>query len=374
MPNKKSTEADPQLKPAAETESLKRFSARIFLFCTIVTGFIAAVHLAISLKILILDVLLALTFASAMTPLALWGDKYKIPRPLIVIATYLTVAAFYIGVGFLIYKPFREQIDHLIEQAPIYAEQIRHLYAEILDFAGDGAQYMKVEPGTLRAAALKLVTQTMSATAGILEFLVNAILVLFLSAFLLVESDNICTALLRWIPRENRAKAASLIMPLANRMGGYVRGQMLVSTAVAAFFATGFTLIGVKYGLVLGLLAGILNLIPFVGSMIATGLALFIAADQSMTTFALTLGLFIVEQGIESNFIVPYLLGGQVEMHPLVVLFAILTGATIAGAPGAIVAVPTVAAILLLAQEFILNPLNADIEAAPSAAEADAGT
>ena len=137
-----------------------------------------------------------------------------------------------------------------------------------------------------------------------------------------------------------------------------MRGQILVSLAVSSFLAVGLTLLGVQYSLVLGVLAGLLNLMPFVGSMLTAAFSILVASNQSLVLGALTLGLFALEQWFESNVIVPQLLGKQVELHPILVLFAILIGATLMGLPGALIAVPVTSAGIFLAQEFYLKPLN----------------
>lgn len=340
----------------AELASNKRFAGRVIIFCTLVTVFVCVAQLAIVLKQLIIDVLLALTLASAMAPMAEIAEKKKVPRAVTVAIIYVLVVAFYAGIGYLVYKPFREQVIVFIDQLPHYVDQIHEYYLRALDLAGDSATLFKIEPSSLKAAGTSVFLKTITATGAVFEIILNTILVLFLSAFFVVDAKDIWNRLLKWVPLKHRPRAAAMIAPLESRMGGYVRGQLLVCTAVAIFFSVGFTLIGVKYGLVLGLLAGLLNLIPFVGSMLATVIALFIATTQSVQVFVLTLLLFVVEQAIESNLIVPHLLGKQVELHPLVVMFAILIGATIAGAAGAIVAVPTTAVALYVAQEFLLAP------------------
>ncbi len=359
--------ADLKKLEIAELASNKRFAGRVIIFCTLVTVFVCLAQLAVVLKQLIIDVLLALTLASAMAPMAEIAERKKIPRAATVAIIYVLVVAFYAGIGFLVYKPFREQVIVFIDQLPHYVDQIHNYYLKALDLAGDSATLFKIEPSSLKAAGTSVFLKTITATGAVFEIVLNTILVLFLSAFFVVDAKDIWTGLLKWVPQKHRSRAAAMITPLESRMGGYVRGQILVCTAVAIFFSIGFTVIGVKYGLVLGLLAGLLNLIPFVGSMLATVIALFIATTQSVQIFVLTLLLFVVEQAIESNFIVPHLLGKQVELHPLVVMFAILIGATIAGAAGAIVAVPTTAVALYVAQEFLVTPDEHLAEAATEA-------
>ncbi len=102
-----------------------------------------------------------------------------------------------------------------------------------------------------------------------------------------------------------------------------------------------------------------MNLVPFIGSLLACVFAVVVAANQNIWLAGAVLCLFACEQWCESNFIVPYLLGRNVELHPLIVFLAILIGATLMGVPGALVAVPLASAIQFLAQEFYLKPLNA---------------
>ncbi|MBY0357002.1 MAG: AI-2E family transporter [Candidatus Obscuribacterales bacterium] len=343
---------------------------RLFQRALIATSAVALVACALlllwTLRVIVIDVILAITVASSITPLAETLEKKGLSRLFTVICTYLLVIAFYTAVAFAIAGPFKEQASLFVEQIPHYTAELRDTYNQLLIMLGDKASLLTVHADDLRTPALNMVGRTLNFTAGLMGFSLNTILVLFLAAYFVVQADYIWTHLLLWLPSKNRKRAANLINPLASRMGGYIRGQILVSTAVAAFFSIGLTLIGVKYGLVLGLLGGLLNLLPFVGSIITTILALFVAANQSLLTCALTALLFVVEQACESNFIVPYLLGKQVDMHPLVVLLAILIGATLAGGIGALAAVPICAALLYLAQEFYFKPLQ-ESQADPTA-------
>jgi len=276
-----------------------------------------------------------------------------------VLLTYLVVGSFYVGIGFLLWKPIVEQATLLAQHFPILIDNISNWYDATMESIGLHAP-LKFSPEDLKNVGQVALNRTLDVSAGVLGIILNAVLVLFLSAYFVSNSHRIWASLLKWVPLKHRAKAESLIGPVGNRMGGYVRGQILVSTAVAMFFAVGLSLIGVKYSLVLGLVAGILNLVPFVGSMVVTALAVIIASNQSMLTAALTIGLFALEQTVESNFIVPFLLGSQVELDPLVVLLAILIGATLGGGVGALIAVPIASALLLLGQELYLKPMQED--------------
>lgn len=313
--------------------------------------------LSVQLRVILVDVVIAITLAAAMAPLAVRLEQKNVPRGATVLLTYVTVAAFYATIGYLLWKPIKEQAQLLAENVPNYIASVNAWYESALLHFGMTNQ-LKLSEADFQNIGNMVLHRTLDVSAGVLGIMLNAVLVLFLATYFVMNSHRIWDALLKWVPPEHRSKAASLVGPVGNRMGGYVRGQALVSTAVATFFAIGLSLIGVKYALVLGLVAGVLNLVPFVGSMITTVFAVVIAANQSWLTAALTVALFALEQTIESNFIVPVLLGSQVELDPLIVLLAILIGGTLGGAVGALIAVPITSALLLIAQELYLKPMQ----------------
>jgi predicted PurR-regulated permease PerM len=313
-----------------------------------------------TLKLLLIDVLLAITLASALAPVAEKLEQKKIPRVLTVLAAYLLFLLIYVGITIGLAPALWEQGLALYHHLPGYLAKLMEWYNELRLVTGDQASAVSVGADDIRSVALGLVDQTLNLTAGIVGFLLNGILILFLTAYFVVEAPIIWPNLLKWLPQSRRERFGKLIRPVGSRMGGYVRGQLMVSLAVAIFLGTGLTLIGVKYSLILGVMAGLLNLMPFVGSMLTAAFAILVALNQSVVLAAMTVALFAIEQWCESNFIVPHLLGSQVELHPIIVLFAIIIGATIMGVPGALVAVPTTSAAVYLAQEFYLKPLNED--------------
>lgn len=321
------------------------------------------------LRTLLLDVLLAITVASAIAPLAETLEKHKIPRFVTVLLVYCGVALSYTLVFIALAAPLKEQSQLLAKQIPTFTQQIQNGWAQVLGLLGDKAAMLEeIHAADFREPAIGVAKKTLDATAGLMGLGVNGVLILFLAAYFVIEAEHVWTNLILWVPPAHRARIASLIRPLGAKMGGYVRGQMLVSTAVAIFFGIGFTAIGLHYSLVLGLVAGILNLIPYVGSLFATVLAVFVASSQSLTMVVLTLGIFALEQFVETNFIVPQLLGRQVDMHPLVVMFAILVGGSLGGGVGALVAVPTTGAVLLLLHEFYFKSINPEVGQTETAA------
>jgi len=309
---------------------------------------------------LVICLLMALTLASAIAPAAEWGEKRRIPRIATVLGVYIGAIIIYSVVAYLLFPVMKDQAVSLYEHLPKYVHSLTEKFPPLAEYVGSNGDVMKIDPTRLREFAPNVARHTLSLTAGLMGALANGLLVLFLTSYFVVEAKDMWHKLLLWVPRDKRKRAGELIKPLASRMGGYVRGQILVSIAVACILGTGLWLLRVEYSLVLGALAGMFNLVPFVGSAIAMILSLVIASNQSVELALFVFILFGFEQWLESNFIVPQLLGRQVELHPLLVLFSILTGATLMGLPGALVAVPVASAIQFLGQEFYLKPLNAE--------------
>lgn len=327
----------------------------------IVIFFFAAgllVWLLAKLKMLIVILLLACTLASAIAPVAEAAERRKIPRLLAVFAVYLVAGSVYALIAMALAPIVCEQALNLWQHLPDYMSGLLDFYNRMRELAGEKAAMLNVDLADLRGVAIKLLRQTLDVTAGFFGLILNGILTLFLATYFVVEANEIWPRLLKWLPPGERSRWGALIRPLEARMGGYVRGQLLVSVAVATFIGTGLTLLGVKYGILLGILAGLMNLAPYVGSLSAAVMSVTIAFNQSILLAGLTIGLFALEQWAESTFIVPQLLGKQVDMHPMVVLLSILIGATLMGLPGALIAVPVAAAGLVIAEEFYLKRID----------------
>ncbi|HEY9774189.1 MAG TPA: AI-2E family transporter [Planktothrix sp.] len=324
----------------------------------VILAAVLGVWLLFTLQGLIVSLIFALTLASAIAPVAEWGERHRIKRMVMVTCVYLGVLLTYVFVAVALAPAVTAQAKQLYLHLPNYLAGATNVFEAVKGVAGEQAKGIHMEE-IVHNAAMKIGHETIDATAGLLGLVLNGLLVMFLTAYFVVEADSIWAKLTLWVPLRHREKLSSLIRPLGSRMGGYVRGQLLVSLAVSAFLTIGLSLLRVNYSLILGVLAGLLNLVPFVGSMAACVFALVVAANQNIWLAGATLALFACEQWVESNFIVPHLLGRHVELHPLVVLFAILTGATLMGVPGALVAVPVTSAALFLAQEYYLKPLNA---------------
>ncbi len=351
---------------------------------------LAAYYLLTELTMLIICLIAAITLAAAIAPFARKMQSRGVPRVATIIALYLCILALYSAVGYNLGPMISQQASNLVKlvhnkvqpwalakwhelipdgsgasaiDPDASVPQISGPSEQIKDSIKDAGNKFKnrimESAGSLASGALKL-------TGNVMTFVVNILFVLFLTAYFVVESKTIIDGLLRWLPQDKRARVKDLLPGLENRLGGYVRGQILVSLAVGSIIGLGLTIVGIPDSLVLGVVAGLLNLVPFVGSLTTAVFAIIIGFNQSLTTGLLVILVFIIEQWLESNFIVPHLLGRQVDMHPLIVLFSVLIGGTLLGLSGALIAVPVTTVLLYLAEELYLKKLDQNKSANPA--------
>lgn len=329
-------------------------------FLLIIAGVLLVLAILISqIQAVFVSLIFSLTLASAIAPIAEWMEnKVKCPRVVTIALVYFSVAALYSLLAFFLYPTLKEQAKDLITNVPEYSRGIESHYNDIVSIIHEKAGLDPINEDEVKAVVKGATNRALSFTSDALTALASAILVTFLTAYFVIEAPKIWPKLLRWIPPDQRDRIAGTIRPLESRLGGYVRGQLLVSLAVGTFIGICLTVIQVPHALILAVLAGLLNLVPFVGSLITAVLAVIVAFNVSLGLACATLCVYLVEQWVESNFIVPQLLGNQVELHPLVVLFSILIGASLMGLAGALIAVPIATAIVYLGEEFYLKPLN----------------
>jgi predicted PurR-regulated permease PerM len=306
--------------------------------------------------------LTALILAAAILPAARLGDRYHIPRLVMVAAVYLGAALVLTVLGrFLIPAlvdqgtQFAKQLPALVENVKVWAERVVawgarwDLPVPAYPTGGDG----------LESVGKILLANTLRATAGVIGAVVGFFLILVLAAYLVIDAEHIGRSLNAMLPPAHRARAAALAQPVLGVVGGYVRGQMMVSLSVGFVIAVGLAILGVPYSLLIGGLAAALNVVPFLGSPVAAVLGVLAAFNVSGTLALWTALLFWGTNLLEGKLLIPYFIGRATGLHPLAVLLGILVGANLAGLVGALVAIPLLAGAWEVVRVLYVEPMNA---------------
>jgi putative heme transporter len=188
----------------------------------------------------------------------------------------------------------------------------------------------------------------------IVGFLSALLLVTFLSALMIMERDRARTWTMRFVAPHDRPALDGLLRKAADRLGAYVRGQLLIMgvTGVGSFI--GLTLIGVPFALPLAIFAFLTEAIPIAGPVISGIVMIVIAFAESPIKGILAVGLVVLIQQAESLVLVPVIQGRLISISPVVALLAVLAGSAIGDIPGAILAIPVVAIVMVIIDDVIL--------------------
>jgi len=154
-----------------------------------------------------------------------------------------------------------------------------------------------------------------------------------------------------WIPLQQRVTVRALAREIDAAIAGFVRGQSAVCLILGSFYAVALTLSGLNFGLLIGLISGLITFIPYVGSMTGLILALGVAVAQfwpEYSSILIVLGIFLLGQFLEGNLLAPKLVGKSVGLHPVWLIFALLAFGYLFGFVGLLVAVPLAATIGVL--------------------------
>lgn len=178
------------------------------------------------------------------------------------------------------------------------------------------------------------------------------LLILLLSIYIMLDYGRINTSLLRAFPRPWQPRVLEFSGLVGTAVGGYVRGQLIIAAFIGIFVWLGLMLLGIPSAAAIGFLAGVFNIVPYLGPIIGATPALLLALPDGWVKMLLVVVVFVLANQIEGNFLSPYILSRTTDLHPVTVLLAILIGAGLFGFAGALLAVPAVALIKLTLEKY----------------------
>ncbi|HEU5099023.1 MAG TPA: AI-2E family transporter [Roseiflexaceae bacterium] len=278
------------------------------------------------------------------------------------------IGVLYVLIGALAYALIRSlgpivtaQYTELVGQIPAMRQQVERLIAanQIIDLGGITIDlYAFEEPitGFFTDLAVGLPETLPHLVLTALERLLLFLMYLIVTFYLLLQAEQITNAIYGLVPAPYRAEIRGLGRQIDAIFAGYVRGTLLLIPIMAFFTYIVLTLLGIRYALVIAIATGVLEIIPVIGPWSAAGIAIIVSIFQPTTPFgwshavlATVVGIsYFVLRMLEDSFIIPHVVGHAVHLHPVLVLFAILAGGTLAGPFGLLLGIPVVAVVQLL--------------------------
>ncbi len=316
--------------------------------------------------------LFSFIIAFLLFPMVEWLNKRRVPRVLAILIVYVVIGAVLVGIAAALVPAIIDQANSLFEQLPKqWEEQMAPRLAALqayLQSRGVSSEhirnYMSNAIPTMQQWGItigqKIVTGVQGAVGGIVSLLSVPIIVFYL----LLDARRIRENLMSLAPKRTANEIQNLLNKLAEMLNHYIRGQLMLSFIMFAITTIALSILGVHHALLLGVLAGLVEVIPIVGPTISLVAALLVCYFLPSTSGLLSLvaiawlrplivfAFYMVIQWAEGNILVPRIMGGTLNLHPLTVMFSLLAGGYLAGIFGMLLALPIAASLKVVFEMY----------------------
>jgi predicted PurR-regulated permease PerM len=317
---------------------------------------ILGVFMLYVLRDLVLVIITAVIVASSIEPAVRFFGRYRIHRIPAVLGVYLSAGVLVAGAFYAFVPPLLGELYEFSAKIP---EVAKGLNLNILEKGGDSlekgellfAQIAEGAPAKDLLATLGKISNAsqsfVGVTSGIFGGFFSFIIIVILSFYFAMQERGIENFLKIVVPFDKEAYVIDLWKRSKDKIGKWMQGQLILGVLIFVLVYLGLTIFGVPYALILALLAGVLEIIPVFGPIMAAIPAVLLAFSSGGTTLALWItGFYLLVQQFESNLIYPLVVRKIVGVPPIIVILALIVGAQLAGFLGILIAIPIVAALM----------------------------
>ena len=285
-----------------------------------------------------------------------------------VVATGLITFVFFllaVGIVVLLFPLLQVQVMAFVSRVPHYAGVLHEQAAPILEhlqasLPADALERLHGAAGSYAGEAIQwigsLLKNLWSGGVVLLNVLSLVVITPLVTFYLLRDWDQIVARIDALLPRRAAPTIRAQVREIDRTLAGFVRGQSTVCLLLGVFYAVGLTLVGLDFGLLVGLGTGLISFVPYFGMLVglSTGLGIAFVQFVDMVPVALVAAVFVTGQVMEGYALTPRLVGNRVGLHPVWILFALLAGGALFGFTGVMLAIP-VAAVIGVLVRFALN-------------------
>ncbi len=334
------------------------FSPRTINISTGTIFRLLAVVLVIGFVYLIRDVIVmlfaALFLAALIDPFADFFERWRIPRGLAAVIVYVIGLSVLAGVFILIVPPLIEQMQTFLADFSPIINQATGGDVNYQQFFSSGSfsETLGSTLSTIRSAGVsQAVPQLLQIGSMAFGAVASTVVVFVLGFFLVAEKTALVRAAAFIAPAEYQPFISQLSVKLRERIGYWLRGQFILMFCIFCLAYIALSLLGIPYALLLALLAGLLEVIPFIGPIMAAVPAVILALAISPVHALLTAVLYMLIQTFEGNILVPKIMQKATGMNPIISLLAVLIGLRIGGVAGAFLSIPLTMALSVFLEE-----------------------
>lgn len=301
---------------------------------------IAGIWLLFQIKDILFLVFIAFLLMTAIYPMVLLLERLKIPRAISTFLIYIIVLG---ALGVII----GSAVPELVAQTAKLAVTLPSAAARVLP-------YWNIDFQTLAGQIAPLSANVVSVTIGIFSNILTTFTVLIIAFYFIIERRHAESILTEFLGVSTGRNVARLLRTIEQRLGAWVRGELLLMTFIGVLTYIGLSLFHIEFALPLALIAGMLEIVPMIGPFVAAVPAVLVALSISPILALTVAALYIIVQQIEGNIVVPFVMRKSVGLSPLITILALMVGGRLGGIGGAVLAVPMV----LVLQVILTNLLS----------------
>jgi predicted PurR-regulated permease PerM len=321
--------------------------------------FIAAPIFLWSIRDILLILLISATIASGLEPLVNTLRAKKVPRGVSVISVYLIALSLVVFIGFMVIPPFINEFQDFSNNSG----QLLSEFQQRVNVDSERSNFVQVQIANAISNGIHSFGEQVASfsdnffqrTIGFFSGFVQLLTVLTIAFYLVAERNGMKHLITTFVPVGYQPRFIRVINKIQSKVGYWMFGQFILCVIIFALTWIGLTLLGVRYALVLALLAGFMELIPYIGPFISAVPGIFIAFLQDPTLALIVAVMYYVIQSAENYFLVPKIMNRAVGLSPLVVLVSLLVGLKLAGILGVLLAIPVTASIQVIIQDVWNN-------------------
>ncbi len=314
---------------------------------------LAAIWALGQLWAIVLTVVCALILVGTLNPLVVWLEKHRMHRGMAIAMVFLGCGLVATLIGMVTFPPLWEQLTRIAADLPAHQAKLAHLLAGHKLMAPFAETVRNFGAGKLASGANLMSAVSVSLT--VVEGVGYAVTALVLAIYFMADRDRMRGGLYAVVPRSYHLRLARILANLETIVGGYIRGQLITSAAITLFAFVLLTVAQVPNALALAAFAGLTDVLPFVGGLLATTPAVLAALSQGTLTASIVLMAMLGYQEFESRVLVPRVYGRTLRLPSAAVVLALLVGGKLGGILGALLALPLAAAVRMLAEELRLE-------------------
>lgn len=322
---------------------------------------------------ILLPFVAGMALAYFLDPVADWLERRGLNRMMATVVILVTFVLLFTLSLIIIIPVIVAQASEFITRIPQYISSLQQLIAGadtnlLPDWVSSQIDAVKENFSKLLAEGAgfigTLLTQIWNSGKSLIDVVSLLVVTPVVAFYLLLDWDRMIDKVDSWIPRDSVHTVRQIARDMDKTIAGFVRGQGSLCLILGVYYAVGLSLVGLNFGLLIGLFSGLISFIPYVGSMVGLILAVGVALVQFWPDYiyvVLTLAVFFSGQFIEGNILQPKLVGGSVGLHPVWLMFALFAFGALFGFVGLLVAVPAAAAVGVLVRFALSRYLQSDL-------------